>query len=141
MADFDWPYDEDAALADELIGETGRTITLVQSSATPADVSRPWLGSSAPHTEASPGASVTAIGVFVNQADQDNFGYGEADTEGTLLKRGQKRCLVAATQLSPDTDVSRFDAILDGTQIWRIVDVNILEPGGVRIMYDFTLEQ
>lgn len=131
-------------LADRLIGENGRSVTLRQSSATPFDVAKPWRGSLDPATEDAPGTEVTAIGVFINQADQDNFGHVETSENGTLLKRGQKRCLVAETELVVlGTDVSRFETLRDNTnaEVWRIVEANILEPGALRIMYDFILEQ
>lgn len=136
-------YAKAQALAERLIGENGRAITLRQSSATLFDVSKPWRGSADPATEAAPGTEVSAIGVFVNQADQDNFGHVETDEAGTLLKRGEKRCLVAETELNPLADVSRFETLRDDTnsQVWRIVEVNILEPGPSRILYDFILSQ
>ena len=131
------------AIADRLIGENGRPVTLRQSGTTPFDVAKPWRGSLDPATEAAPGTEVTGIGVFLNQADQDNFGHVEEDENGTLLKRGQKRLLVAQTELSPETDVSRFETVRDDNkgEVWRIVEANVLEPGPLRILIDLIVTQ
>jgi len=130
-----------AALAKRLIDENGRPITLQASSTTPIDPLKPWRGQTGIATENTPDQSVTATGVFLNQADEDNFGHVERDTDETLLKRGQQRVLVAFTDLVPSTDVSQFDILLDGTSKWRIVSANILQPGTVGVLYDFAVEQ
>ncbi len=136
-------YTRMAALADRLIGDHGRPVTLRQSSATLADVTKPWRGSIAPATEDSPGVEVVAIGLFVNPSDRDDWGHIERNDNGTLLKRGEKHCIVAETELNPLTDVSRFETLRDdnNNQVWNILDVIILEPGPTRIMYSFTLGQ
>lgn len=130
-----------AAVAKRLIDENGRSITLQASGTTPINALQPWRGQTGVATESAPDQSVTATGAFLNQADLDNFGYQEQNTEGTLLKRGQQWLIVAATDLDPDTDVSQFDTVLDGTRPWTIIKANILQPGTTRVLYDFVVEQ
>ena len=135
-------YDNLNATAKRLIDKwsDGRTVTLLKSGSVPVDPTKPWRGQTAIATEGD-GTAVTASAVFLNQADEDNFGRKEMDTDGTLMKRGRQRVLISDLDLSADEDIDQFDILQDGTRMYRIVDANILEPGGVRIMYDLTVEQ
>lgn len=131
-------HDEFAVLASELIAENGRDITLLQSGTTASDPTKPWRGQSDAATTGTPGTSIAVKGVFINQANTDDFGYREKDRLNQLFKDGRQHCLVAAQGIA---DVSQFDAIKDGTRIWRITNANILQPGTTRILYDFQLDQ
>ena len=84
---------------------------------------------------------MTATGVFLNQADQDNFGFKMSDEDGTILKRGQQRVLIADSDLSAANDIELYDILKDGTQMYRIVDANVLKPGAQRVLYDLVVEQ
>lgn len=121
-------------LAKRLIDENGREIVLVKSLATAANPAKPWLGSSAPHTGTG-AEEVTATGIFLD--------YDEKDIDETMIKRGDQRCLVAETDLSPATDISDFDAVkdVDADVTWRIVKVSTIQPGDTRILYDLQLRQ
>ena len=132
-----------AVLADRLITKHGRPMTLAKGGTTPKNALKPWLGHTAPATEDSPGTSITAQGVFVNQADQDNFGLVESDNDGTQLKRGQQQVLVAQDGLSSDVDISQYDILIDseGDRMWRILESNTLQPGTTRIITDLTVAQ
>ena len=132
-----------AELATRLIGKRGRDVTIAKSGNVVVDALKPWRNRTGPATEPSPGTSITGKGVFINQADQDNFGFIEEDLGGTQLKRGQQRVLVDQGALSVDTEIDQFDILIDSRdgRMWRIMAANVLEPGTTRILYDFTVEQ
>lgn len=122
------------ALAKRLIDENGRAIVLVQSSRTPANGAQPWRAPTFP-ASGTGATEVTATGVFL--------AYKESDIPGQLVKRGEKRCLVAVTDLAPLTDIRQFDAVrdVDDDETWRILDAQLIHPGDTRILYDLRISQ
>ncbi len=120
-------------LAEKLIGENGRTLTLIKvDRGNPVDVTEPWRDS----TDAAE-VLVPITGVFIEFETQD--------IDGTLVRRGDKRVLVAAIDVEQANkaaeDVENFDKILDGTVSWKIQNVGIIEPGDLTIMYDIHVRQ
>lgn len=128
-------------VARRLIAKRGRDISIMKSSSTPYDPAKPWKGSVAPAASASPGTTVTGKGVFVDPIELREFGFTEEDGEGTDIKRAEKACIVAATGLTPETDISRYTILLDGEQYWRIERVRTLKPGDQIIMHALELCQ
>lgn len=125
-------YASARAMAKRLINGNGRTISFLASSSTHA--AKPWRGSTAPHTE-DDATEVVAKGVFVGLSLEE-LGFTETDVDGQLHKRGAKYCLVAPSGLVPaDADITQYDAIKDGSTIWRIQKVHVLEPGDSRLLY------
>lgn len=122
-----------AALAQRLIGEYGREISLFKKSETPVDSSKPWLGPA--DQVGSDTTEVVASAVFV-QADNDfAFGADFFDALG-LARRSQTRFIVYST-----TDLTGFDTIQDGTSIWKIDIVRMLKPGDTVLLYDIEVKQ
>ncbi len=120
-------------LAEKLIGENGRTLTLIKvDRGNPVDVTEPWRDS----TDAAE-VLVPITGVFIEFETQD--------IDGTLVRRGDKRVLVAAIDVEQANkaaeDVENFDKILDGTASWKIQNVGIIEPGSLTILYDIHVRQ
>lgn len=122
-------------LAERLIEENGRTITLVrQDQGNPADAAKPWRAS----TNANE-ITTDVIGVFTD--------FEKEDFEGTLIRRGDKRVLIAAKSVEDATSgslnvkVEDFDAILDDGVRWKILTADLIEPGSSRIMYDVQVRQ
>ena len=122
-------------LAERLINENGRSLTLQrEDQANFTDPAQPWRTSTTTNK-----VTLPLLGVFVE--------YEKEDFDGSLVRRGDKRVLVAAK----DTDDNRtgteniniedFDTILDGTEIWKIITVNIVEPGSLRILYDIQVRK
>jgi hypothetical protein len=127
-------------MAKRLIEKYGRTISILASSPAPANPAKPWRGSAKPHTEDDP-TTVLAKGAFVGLSLAE-LGFTETDVDGQLHKRGAKFCLVAPSGLVPvDTDISQYDAILDGDSVWRIQKVHVLEPGDLRLFYAIEVVQ
>ena len=122
-------------LADRLIGENGRPLTIVrEDQGNPADPTKPWRGSTGAST-----VSTVVTGVFVE--------FEKEDFEGTLVRRGDKRVLIAAQDVEDETTgtqnvkVEDYDFILDGAVRWKIVTADLIEPGPLRIMYDVQVRQ
>ena len=133
-------YASAAAMAERMIAANGRTISFLASGTTPADPLKPWRGPAAPHTE--DGATeVLGHGVFVGLTLQE-LGFTEVDVDGQLHKRGAKYCLVAPSGLVPaGTDITQFDAIKDGNDVWRIDKVHTLQPGDTALLHAIEVTQ
>lgn len=117
-----------ATLAERLIEKNGRTLDLKRQSSTPSDAAKPWRGGQATYAE-----EVDVIGVVVE--------YDEEEIDGDIIRRGDKRALVAVNSL-PEVgrpDLTKFHNLFDGTSVYSIVNVSVIEPGAVRIMYDIQL--
>lgn len=119
-------------LAERLIGENGRALTLRRVDQTNAeDPLKPWR---APASMGSGNVSLPVVGVFTE--------YDKEDIDGTLVRAGDKRVLVAAKDTedaqtgSENIIIEDFDTILDGTTVWKIIKVSVIEPGSLRVLYD-----
>lgn len=120
-------YAELATVAEELIGANGRSVTLRDQTAAPADSDAPWRG---------PGDSdpddVSAIAVVIPTE--------LVDTDDQLVGRGEQTAYVAASEELGD--LTRFDQLIesDGTT-WRIEEAQTLRPGDLRLLYIFGLSR
>jgi len=128
-------YTNFRTLADRLIGENGRALTLVRrDQANFTDPAKPWRGS----TEAAT-VSTIVTGVFLE--------FEKEDIDGTLIRRGDKQVLIAAKDVEDETTgtlsvkVEDFDHILDAGVRWKILKAELIEPGSQRIMYDLQVRQ
>jgi len=128
-------YSNFRTLADRLIGENGRNLTIVRrDQANFTDPAKPWRGSTEADT-----ISTVVKGVFIE--------YEKEDVDGTIVRRGDKRVLIAASDVEDETTgnlnvkVEDYDHILDGTTRWKIVVAELIEPGPLRIMYDVQVRQ
>lgn len=129
-------FNKSAALAERLIGENGRAVTLVKISRAAADVDKPWQGP-APATE----TEVEVTAVFVTPSNSvAGVPSAGAGTFGKLLtKDASMVALVAASSIAGHV-AEEFEKVIDGDTTWRISQVNTLQPGGVRIYHEFGLE-
>ena len=120
-------------LAERLINENGRSFTLIRKDqGNPTDPAMPWRSS----TEVSE-ISFAVVGVFIE--------FEKDEVDGTIVKRGDKRLLIAAKdiddQAPANTNVEDYDEITDGTVAYRIINAQVIEPGSLRIMYDLQVRQ
>lgn len=122
-------------LAERLIEENGREIDIVRRDQTTlTDPAKPWRDSTETAT-----VTTTVIGVFLE--------FEKEDFDGTLVRRGDKRVLIAAKSVEDNTTgslsvkVEDFDHVLDGGVRWKILDADLIEPGPLRIMYDVHVRQ
>ena len=123
------------SLAERLIEENGRTLSLVRrDQGNPTDPAKPWRGS----TEAAT-ITVAVLGVVID--------FEKEDFDGSLVRRGDKRILISDQSVidegggAANLQIEDYDHILDGTTRWKILDVNLIEPGDTRIMYDIQVRQ
>ncbi len=122
-------------LAERLIEANGRELSLVRrDQGNPADPAKPWRGS----TEA---AKITVVvkGVFIE--------FEKEDFDGTLVRRGDKRVLIADKSVTDEggsalnLKIEDYDHILDGGTRWKIMQAELIEPGPIRIMFDLQVRQ
>lgn len=122
-------------LAERLIEENGRALSLVRrDQGNPTDPNKPWRDS----TEA---AEITVVvkGVVIE--------FEKKDFDGSLVRRGDKRILIADKSVideggsATNLQIEDYDHILDGTVRWKILDADTIEPGDTRIMFDLHVRQ
>lgn len=109
-----------AATAERLIAENGRDVTLVKRSETPADAGKPWRGTTADDT------SITVKGVVIP--------FEAEDQDGDLFRREDKQAFVAADATSPN-EIESFDELDDGSDTYKIINVELIHPGDTRVLY------
>ena len=115
-----------AATAERLINQNGRDVSLLRNERTPSDPANPHRGG---------GTTVTTLGplrAVLIPFESDN-------QEGTLVRRNEKRAFVAANVAAGE--IETFDQLVDGSTTWKIVDVDTINPGSVRVMYDLQLRK
>ena len=128
-------YTRFRALAERLIEENGRTLKLVRKDqGNPTDPAKPWRGSTG-------AADITfdVIGVVID--------FEKDEVDGTLVRRTDKRILVAAKSVTDEggsavtLNIEDYSDVLDGTTRYRIVNPSVIEPGALRILYDLHARQ
>lgn len=119
-------FDSAIALAKRLIKKNGQPVTLRGFTAgTPADPNKPWK----------PGVNVandqTIDAVFLD--------YEQKYVDGTTIRTGDQRVLMPADGLTepPQTD----GLILRGTEVWKIIKNEPLNPNGQTILHDMQVRQ
>ena len=122
-------------LAERLIEANGRDLSLVRRDQdNPVDPAKPWRGS----TEA---ATITVVvkGVFVD--------FEKQDFDGSLVRRGDKRVLIAAKSVTDEggsaanLKIEDYDHVLDAGVRWKIITTELVEPGPLRILFDLQVRQ
>jgi hypothetical protein len=109
-----------AATAERLITKNGRSVTVTKLDRVAADPTKPWL-SGGTTTD-----SVSAIAVVIPIA------FEEAD--GTNVKRGDAEAFVSHTE-NPTKNLESYDTLTTSDETWEIMNIVLLNPGGVRLMY------
>ena len=123
-------YTEFSQLAQELIAENGRDVTLQKLDATATDASKPWKGAGAPtvaQSKAVPAVFVPASG----------SGLGRDIVKEELLDRVEQVALVAPT----DVSLEGFHIILDDGVRWNIDWAQVLKPGPTVVLYVFGVKR
>lgn len=113
-------YDEIASGALESIAEVGQPVTL--------------------HRKGPPGPFVPGQPVTPTVIDYPGtgalFGYKQRDIDGTLIKHGDQRLLLAPQiEVTPKTG----DTVTVGAKVYNVVDVGIVAPAGVPVLYKLQL--
>lgn len=114
-------------LAAKLIDKHGALVTITMRSPTPLrDGAKPWRGSTGTAT-----ASVKAV----------QYPYTEEEAPDVNFRRGNSRFLIAENDLQGDSqfatvDLTQATSIDDNAgNVWSIDDVEIIQPGATRVLY------
>lgn len=116
-----------AATAKRLIDANGRDVTLRQLDRGHANGSQPWRKPGATNVDVGP-----LKGVIVP--------FESNDIDGTLIRESDKKALVAANDTGAN-EIEKFDELIDGSDIWKIVRVKVINPGTTRVLYIIQLRQ
>lgn len=113
-------YAEIAAGALESIAEAGQPVTLHRK------------GPPGPFV---PGQPVTPS-VLEYLGTGALFGYKQRDIDGTLIKHGDQRLILdPQIEVAPKTG----DTVTVGAKVYNVVDVGIVAPAGVAVLYKLQL--
>lgn len=115
-------------VANNLIAEFGRSITLNQIDKTAADPTKPWKGSNGTRVKLA-----DTMGVFAAVSSLRKLGEGWIDDE--LLKTATMLCLVGGQELPFEL----ADVIQDGTQEWKVEWAEVLQPGTPKLLFAFSV--
>lgn len=120
-------YDEEVALAYELIAESGDVVTLRSfATATPVDSTKPWRVG-----DPSKSDQTGVPAVFLN--------YQQKYIDGEVIKRGDKQVLIPAENLTAIPNIG--DQLIQGSQVWTIKNIEPLSPSGQDILYTLQVRQ
>jgi len=116
------------ATADQLISDFGRDVTIRRKSTTPTDPTKPWRD-----VEPFPaGDSLTVKAVIVPQDAEQQ--------PGSRVRRDTATAHIAAAA-DGGNELETFDEILEADdKVWKIIDVQVIDPGPSRVLYILTLE-
>lgn len=119
-------YAELLAVAQTLIADTGRLITVEKLVAEPQDTAKPWRGTGpdGPVPEAS-------VDVFATFVPASGSGMGSLVSDEELLKSVEQVCLIAGDEEQLDT----YTTIIDGTDRFKIKWTQVLKPGDTVMLY------
>lgn len=114
-------------VAQELIEEFGRAMSIRKvTTAAPGDPAKPWV----------PGAESTVdtagFGVFLET--QRSFLTGE------LIPADESLILLSATEFGAVVPINK-DRIVDGSDVWEIVQTNTLKPGATVLIYELRVKK
>ena len=111
-------YSSLASIANTLISDFGRSMTLRRRSHTVPDTDKPWE-----ITESNTDYSITAV--------MDDYSAREVD--GATIQEGDRRVMFAASGLSITPEAG--DQIIDDSIAYTIVHVEQLKPGDTALIY------
>jgi len=116
-----------AAIAQELIDDNGREITLIRYKQAPADTDKPWEGPDDPRT--SPDDTTTVIGCFVPMGGS---GLAKEDVDADALKRTSEVCLIGP---GAGFDLGKANELIDDGVSKKISFVQTLKPASTVLLY------
>lgn len=119
------------ALAKRLIEANGRSVTLNRMARTPANPAKPWRGQP---DQSVPEVTVDVKGVFLDTISSRYLGL-TIQNEGE--EKGEQQLFLVATTSAPGKSLREFDQLVDGTQLWNIKALNVLQPGDEEIFVAF----
>lgn len=117
-----YDYQDDADTAAELLEEFGQSITLTSKT-------------SGAYSTSTGAAAVTTDTQTVNAVSLD---YGSRDIDGTLIKAGDKRLLMAPQTTAGDDLTAPVvdDTVTVGSTVYTIKGIKTLSPAGTVVLFD-----
>ena len=120
-------YDEMAALADELLREFGKPLTLRRVVPGAYD---PSTGTAAETVTNYPGTGA----LF----DYETLGAGQTWIPSTLIEVGDKQCLLSPAGMPLPTT---GDKLVDGADVWQVQNVKAVNPAGTPVLYELQIRR
>jgi len=121
-------FDNFIDLAKKLINKNGRPINLLQETKTTPDATKPWRAVNVKSTLPLNGVKAVFIDYSINEIG------------GGLIKRGDKKCLIASDDVAiQKADIRNYDLVIDGAEEWVIKNMTVLRPGDQVLMYTLQL--
>ena len=121
-------YEEMAAMADELLREFGKTLTLQQIAPGQYD---PAAGAAVDTVTDFP----AAVGALF---DYELLTSGQTFMDASLLAVGDKQCYLSPIGV-PEPRVG-FQ-VVDGAETWRVMSVKKVDPAGTPVLYELQLRK
>lgn len=125
-------YDQDILTAKALIQEAGEISTIVRSAPgeRPDPDLKPWEPVDATTAE----YQVTAVWLNYRLVLS-----GSMNADGSLIKVGDKKVLVAAMDI--DTITASDQIVRASGEVYKIENIKLLDPNGQRILYELQVRQ
>lgn len=109
------------ALAQRLISENGRSVTLIEFDTTPPDPSKPWKGPADPR--ANPASQLTLDATFVSPGSAAQLGLALETSD--LIKLSEQILIMSP---GANVDVTVFHEVIDDGETWKIETIEVLRP-------------
>lgn len=118
------------------INDNGRDITLIKQNRTAVNAAQPWRGATDLPLEV-PGTVVKAI--FAPVSGNKLVTRNAADEPQLHRQDSDEFLLSGKVVVAAGIDLTEYDAILDGNDIWRITSVSEDKPGPLSILFHLTV--
>ena len=79
-------------------------------------------------------AADTTTDVTVKAVKQD---YNHSQVDGTIIKQGDVKLICEALTTEPTT----HDYMVDGLEVWNIIKIKEINPGGTVVFYEMQLRK
>ena len=123
-------YSRLKSVVSTLIAKYGRTVKLLRNSRVDSNPSSPWSGATIADDE------VTVIAVYVPLTGQQAVMETHAQLMGSVSR--SNNCFLIANVSG--YDIRTFQKVQDDNKIWRITDVNVVQPGDTVLMYEIEVD-
>jgi hypothetical protein len=129
-------YDALAATARRLVDNAGKDVVVRRLGTSAADPSKPWRGATGGGVSAA--QEVTLSAVSVPPASMINLG-GRMLANDELAQRLSAVYIAATAEGGPE-DLSGYDELVDGSSVFRIVELDTLRPADKTLLYFIGVE-
>lgn len=126
-------YIEMATVAQELVDDNGRNVTIIRWKQTAADATKPWEGPDDPR--GTPDATDSVKGCFVSM---EGSGLSKETIDEDALKRTGDVCLIGP---GASFDLATANELIDGSVHKKITFVRTLKPADTVLLYYVGVER